>query len=61
MLKRRSTNDDLGAITISAGLAQRRVGESSHSLMERADTALYASKRGGRNCVTSAESIPDAA
>ncbi len=61
MLKRRSTNDDLGAITISAGLAQRRPDESSHSLMERADTALYASKRGGRNCVTSAESIPDAA
>ena len=61
MLKRRSTNDDLGAITVSSGLAQRRPHESAHSLMERADTALYASKRTGRNRVTSAESMADAA
>jgi diguanylate cyclase (GGDEF) domain len=55
MLKRRSTNDDLGAITISAGLAELRRGESAHALMERADKALYVSKRSGRNRVTSAE------
>ncbi|MEJ0066112.1 MAG: diguanylate cyclase [Caulobacteraceae bacterium] len=54
-LKRRSTNEDLGAITISAGFAERRPGEPPVSLMERADTALYASKHAGRNCVTSAE------
>jgi len=61
MLKRRSTNDDLGAITVSAGLAQRRPKESAHNLMERADAALYASKRTGRNRVTSAETMADAA
>ena len=55
MLKRRSTNEDLGAVTISAGLAERRPGESAHALMERADAALYGSKRSGRNRVTSAD------
>ncbi len=54
MLKRRSTNEDLGAVSVSAGFAELRTGESAHSLMERADAALYASKRTGRNRVTSA-------
>ncbi|MDP1598239.1 GGDEF domain-containing protein, partial [Phenylobacterium sp.] len=61
MLKRRSTNDDLGAITVSAGLAEMRRGESAHSLMERSDSALYVSKRSGRNRVTSAETVQTAA
>ena len=60
MLKRRSTNDDLGAVTVSAGLAERLPGESASSLMERADAALYASKRAGRNRVTAAEQMPTA-
>ena len=60
-LKRRSTNEDLGAITISAGLAQFRPDEETVSLVERADEALYASKRTGRNCVTVARPLPDAA
>ena len=54
-LKRRSTNDDLGAITVSAGLAEMAVGESMESLIGRADEALYASKRTGRNKVTTAQ------
>ena len=54
-LKRRSTNEDLGAVTISAGFAERRPGETTVSLVERADEALYASKREGRNRVTNAE------
>jgi diguanylate cyclase len=57
-LRRRSTNEELGAITVSAGLAQLRRGESAAALMERADAALYASKRSGRNRVTAAEA-PD--
>jgi diguanylate cyclase len=61
MLKRRSTNEDLGTITISSGLATRREGESGSCVMERADAALYASKRGGRNRVTNGELIPVAA
>jgi diguanylate cyclase len=55
LLKRRSTDEDLGAVTISIGLAQREDGESATFLVERADAALYASKRGGRNRLTHAE------
>lgn len=55
MLKRRSTNDDLGTITLSSGFAERRKGEMGMNVMERADAALYASKRGGRNKVTNAD------
>ncbi|HVM98636.1 MAG TPA: diguanylate cyclase [Caulobacteraceae bacterium] len=54
-LKRRSTNEDLGAVTISAGFAERRPAEPPAALMDRADTALYDSKRAGRNRVTRAE------
>ena len=39
VLKRRSTNEDLGAITVSAGYAERVSGESTMSLVERADAA----------------------
>jgi len=53
-LKRRDTNEPLGDITLSAGLAERRPGETPTALMERADQALYASKRAGRNRVTAA-------
>jgi len=60
-LRRRSTNDELGAVTISAGLAQMRPGESGSSLLDRADEALYASKRGGRNRVTNGELLDHAA
>lgn len=61
VLKRRATGEDLGHITISAGMAMLRPGETPHSLVERADAALYASKRNGRDRVTSAESIANAA
>jgi len=61
ILKRRSTNEDLGAITISAGIAERKAGEPPASLIERADSALYASKRGGRNRTSCADPIAAAA
>ena len=54
-LKRRSTNEDLGAITLSGGVAQHRPGEPPASLIEAADGALYAAKRGGRNRITLAD------
>lgn len=40
------------AITVSLGVATRLPGESAEALMARADEALYAAKRAGRNrCV----------
>jgi diguanylate cyclase len=61
MLKRRSTNEDLGTITISSGFAERRPGEMGINVMERADAALYESKRGGRNRVSNADRKQEAA
>lgn len=61
ILKRRSTNEDLGAITVSSGVAERLPGETPHALVERADRALYVSKRAGRNRVTCAENAAAAA
>lgn len=60
-LRRRSTNDELGAVTLSAGFALRRSGECAASLLERADAALYASKHAGRNRVTCADHLEQAA
>jgi diguanylate cyclase len=54
-LKRRSTNEDLGTITVSSGYAERLAGETTVSLVERADAALYASKHAGRNRTTAAQ------
>jgi len=41
-------------ITCSFGIAEMIPGEDPKKLFERADKALYASKEGGRNRVTSA-------
>ena len=49
ILKRRSTNEELGTVTISTGIAESVRGEQPVMLIERADGALYAAKRNGRN------------
>ncbi len=51
-LLRKSTNEDLGCVTISGGIALLRPNETPTSLVERADVCLYASKRNGRNRMT---------
>ena len=38
-------------VTASIGLAERLPGEDGLSLVKRADEALYASKKAGRNCI----------
>jgi diguanylate cyclase len=50
-VKKRTTGESLGQITISIGVAEFRPGESSDDFVERADSRLYAAKRAGRNRV----------
>lgn len=50
-LLRRSTNEKLGRVTASLGVAQLNPSDNAVSLIERADRCLYAAKRNGRNQV----------
>ncbi|WP_411816022.1 GGDEF domain-containing protein [Hyphococcus sp. DH-69] len=50
-LRKRRTDEDLGIVTMSMGVALLREGESMESLIDRADSCLYAAKRAGRNRV----------
>jgi len=52
-LMKRSTGEHLGRVTISIGVATLKKGDTVQSLIERADTCLYAAKRYGRNRVMS--------
>ena len=62
-LMKRSTGEHLGRVTVSIGVAAAQKGETSQSLIERADSCLYAAKRSGRNrvmCETDPEAVPAA-
>jgi diguanylate cyclase len=50
-LVRRSTGDTLGRMSVSIGVAELADGLSAEDLFSRADSSLYAAKRGGRDCV----------
>jgi diguanylate cyclase len=50
-LKKKSTGEILGRVTISVGVSMLKPGEDTDSLIERADGCLYAAKRNGRNRV----------
>ncbi len=50
-IKRRSTNETLGNITISIGAAEYDLVEDAETLIGRADRAMYKAKQTGRNRV----------
>lgn len=50
-LKKKSTGEILGRVTISVGVSILKQGEDTDALIERADACLYAAKRNGRNRV----------
>jgi diguanylate cyclase len=50
-LKKKSTGEILGRVTISVGVSMLKPGDDADSLIERADACLYAAKRAGRNRV----------
>lgn len=50
-LKKKSTGEILGRVTISVGVAMLKHGDDTDALIERADACLYAAKRNGRNRV----------
>jgi diguanylate cyclase len=50
-LKKKSTGEILGRVTISVGVSMLKPGDNTDSLIERADACLYAAKRNGRNRV----------
>jgi diguanylate cyclase len=50
-LKKKSTGEILGRVTISVGVSMLKADEDTDSLIERADACLYAAKRAGRNRV----------
>jgi diguanylate cyclase len=58
-LLKRSTNEKLGRITASFGVAAYKPGDTPSSLIERADRCLYAAKHAGRNRVFSETELKD--
>lgn len=51
----KTSNENLGRITLSIGVSQYIQGESITEFIERADAALYVAKKEGRNQVRAAE------
>ena len=51
-IRRRHGEEPIDGVTVSAGVAVWHREDDTSSLIERADRALYASKRAGRNRVT---------
>jgi diguanylate cyclase len=50
-LKKKSTGEILGRVTVSIGVSVLAAGDEMDSLIGRADACLYAAKRNGRNRV----------
>ncbi len=60
-LLKRSTNEKLGRITASFGVAQFAPSDNAMSFIERADQCLYAAKRAGRNRVVGEDELVEVA
>jgi diguanylate cyclase len=45
-------NESIGQVTLSVGVAIARPGDTLEALLERADAAMYAAKRAGRNRIS---------
>jgi diguanylate cyclase len=60
-IRKKSTGEDFGNITMSIGVAQFRPGEPIGDLVHRADQALYHAKDSGRNCVMTEQELENAA
>jgi diguanylate cyclase len=58
---RKASRQTLGSVTLSVGVAQFRPGDSEEDLVGRADAALYAAKRDGRNCTKLETDVEDGA
>jgi diguanylate cyclase len=56
-LKYVKTGQNLGKITVSAGISAARSGDTEESLIKRADDALYLAKRCGRNTLKSEQDL----
>ena len=60
-LVRKSTNEDLGRVTISMGVAMFRETDEVEDIIERADKSLYLSKQNGRNRLTREDELETSA
>lgn len=60
-IRKVSTGDDFGTITMSIGVTQFRSGEPLGDLIHRADLGLYHAKHSGRNCVVTERELDQAA
>lgn len=60
-IRKKSTGEDFGAITMSIGVAKFRGGESLSELIQRSDKGLYQAKDSGRNCVVTEEELKEPA
>ncbi|MBD8894168.1 GGDEF domain-containing protein [Roseibium litorale] len=56
-LLKRSTGENLGRVTVSIGISIYSRGDTAHSIVARADEALYTAKRNGRNLVVTEKDL----